>query len=76
MLYGCAAAAAGDVVEQGLGRLAAHHQVGDPIGVLLVRIPYLPDSIFELNTGSLLHDVSSLMRSHLERRVSRTVPSW
>jgi hypothetical protein len=58
----------GHRVEQPLGRLAAHNEVGDRVSVPLVRIAAPPDAAVEPHTVALLYDVCGLVRGLAEVR--------
>jgi hypothetical protein len=59
---GGAATAACALIEQRLGGLAPHHDVGDRVGMTFVRVACLAHAAFELNTAVLLHDVGGFVR--------------
>jgi len=67
---GARAASARERIEQSLGRLAAHHLVGDMIR--LVRIAGAAvDAAAELDPGALLDDVRGLVRGGVQIRRAR-----
>lgn len=61
MLHHWCAAAAGVLVEQRLGGLAADDAIGDRIRVLLEAIALLADAALELHAALLLDDVRCLV---------------
>ncbi|HEX8114344.1 MAG TPA: hypothetical protein VF516_41725 [Kofleriaceae bacterium] len=63
---GVRSAATGVGVEQTLGGLALDHQIGDPVGVLLVRIAVAPDAASEVNARALLDDVGRFVRREVQ----------
>ena len=64
-------AAVGHGVEQGLGRLAAHDQRGDGVGVLLVGIAAASDAAVEADAAALLDHVGGLVRGLAQIRRGR-----
>jgi hypothetical protein len=62
------AAASGPGGQERRGRLAAHHRVGDRVGVALVRIIDRADAAVELDASPLLEDVRRLVGGGVQIR--------
>jgi hypothetical protein len=67
-LHRAAGRPAVELVEQGLAGFAAHHRVGDAVGVLLVAVADLADAAAQLHAGLLLQHVRRLVRRGVQRR--------
>jgi hypothetical protein len=57
---------AGNLAEQHLGALTAYDPVRHRIGVLLVRVAGLADSVLEQDAAALLDDVRCLVRGGVQ----------
>ena len=59
------------LVEHRLGRLAAHDEIGDRVGVPLVGVPGASDAAGQAHAAALLHHVRRLVRRQVEIELLR-----
>ncbi len=59
------------LIEQRFGAVAAHHELGDRVGVLLVRIANAADAAGQPHATTLLHHVRCFVRGETHIRCAR-----